>query len=40
MLYLKCFIFDMEIWHENSLFGEAGHNLILDKLILHEQVKY
>lgn len=28
----------MEIWHEDSLFGEAGHNLILAKLILYEQV--
>lgn len=29
----------MEIWHESSLFGDAGHNLILDKLILYEQVR-
>lgn len=27
----------MEIWHENSLAGEAGHNFILDKLILYDQ---
>lgn len=28
----------MGIWHENSLFREAGHHLILDKLILHDQI--
>lgn len=28
----------MEIWYENSLFGEAGHNLFLAKLILYKQV--
>lgn len=27
----------MEIWHENSLAGEAEHNFILDKLILYDQ---